>query len=163
MNTVDVYLNKCVFADDDEWMKGQKGFGRESQKWGEASYQLLNMTFPGWACGPQQGRHLCACLSSLFALQARWLNYLQQGTSPRDSQHSLLQPAKTCPSWDPVAWGLKPKHPAAVSTLSLALCDPPPAAPSYTPVTFSPGRTDHTCFTTGMRDLEGFVSVYTVK
>lgn len=98
-------------------MYGQREVGRESKKRGEASYQLLNMTFPGRACGPQQGRHLCACLSSLFAPQARWLNYLQQGTGPRDSQHSLLQPAKVCPSWAPVAWGPKPRHPAAVSSL----------------------------------------------
>ncbi len=109
-----------------------KGAGRKSQKGGEASYQLLNMTFPGWAFGPQQGRHLCACLSSPSAPQARWLNYLQEGTGPRDSQHSLLQPAKASPSWAPVAWGLKPRHPAAVSTLPLALFDPPPAVPLYT-------------------------------
>jgi len=111
------------------WVKGVE---RKSQKRGEASYQLLNMTFPGWAFGPQQGRHLCACLSSPSAPQARWLNYLQQGTGPRDSQHSLLQPAKASPSWAPVAWGLKPRHPAAVSTLPLALFDPPPTVPLYT-------------------------------
>ncbi len=117
---------------DDEWTNiWAKKVGRNSQKGGEASYQLLNMTFPGWAFGPQQGRHLCACLSSPSAPQARWLNYLQQGTGPRDSQHSLLQPAKASPSWAPVAWGLKPRHPAAVSTLRLALFDPPPAVPLY--------------------------------
>ncbi len=87
---------------DDEWTNiWAKKVGRNSQKGGEASYQLLNMTFPGWVFGPQQGWHLCACLSSPSAPQARWLNYLQQGTGPRDSQHSLLQPAKASPSWSP--------------------------------------------------------------
>lgn len=147
-------LTDCVLTSvcgDCEWMNvWVKGVERKSQKRGEASYQLLNMTFPGWAFGPQQGRHLCACLSSPSAPQARWLNYLQQGTGPRDSQHSLLQPAKASPSWAPVAWGLKPEAQAPSCSVypSLGPVWSSAHSPSvHTPVTFSPRRKDHAGFT----------------
>ena len=34
---------------------------------------MPNMTFPGWASEPQQGGHLCGCLSSPPHPRARWL------------------------------------------------------------------------------------------
>ncbi|KAG1964047.1 hypothetical protein F2P79_004129 [Pimephales promelas] len=66
------------------------------------NYNLLIIYKPCSNHTPQLG-------NSDHLILARWLNYLQQGTGPRDSQHSLLQPAKASPSWAPVAWGLKPE------------------------------------------------------